>query len=274
MPKIVDKDEMRTAILDAAMSVFVAKGYHGASISNVAVAAGLGKGTLYLYFDSKDALTTALVERHFAMISDGIMSAAPCETLKAFLDDLSGTLDVPAEQASFHRVFFEVFGPSFASDAFSETIAGFFDKLGSHYARRIAHLQANGEIATHRDAPALGRVIASMLDGIILHQGLFSISKRRHRRMIKEAVTVLGDGLRAGKDIGTRTHSSAARRDREGNDTVEVQSTTDLSTGEAEPTLRPDKPVRKRPRKSVKRLAEKGDPPEQFDFLQQWPGET
>lgn len=269
MPRIVNRDEMRTAILDAAMSVFVAKGYHGASISNVAVAAGLGKGTLYLYFDSKDALTTALVERHFASISDRITDAKPCETLAAFLDDLRGTLDVSAEQASFHRVFFEVFGPSFASDEFSRTTTRFFDRLGAHYARRIAHLQTIGEIAAEHDAAALGRVFASMLDGVILHQGLFNISARRQRRMIGEAVTVLGhgllqgSGLRQGSGLAQGSHPDAAQAmpdTQDGNDTQE--------------TLRPAKPARKRPRKAAERPADKAEPPEQFDFLQQWSGGT
>lgn len=271
MPKIVDREEMRTSILDAAMSVFVSKGYHRASISNVAMAAGLGKGTLYLYFDSKDALTTALVERHFAEISDLIIGAAPCETLEAFLDELTGTLDVPAEQASFHRVFFEVFGPSFASDAFSKTIARFFDRLGAHYARRIAHLQGIGEIAAHHDAPALGRAFAGMLDGVVLHQGLFNISARRQRRMIREAVTVLGQGLRE----GSRPAAAQGMLDVQDDNNAEVvRPPTGRSRDEDEPAMKADRPVRKPARKSVKHPSEPVAAPEQFDFLEQWPRET
>lgn len=195
MPKIVDKEKMRHDILDAAMSVFADKGYHGASVSSVAEAAGLAKGTLYIYFESKDAMRAAIVDRYFAGVAEQVMGEALCETLEAFLDELKSTMDVPAEEASFHRVFFEVFGPSFASDAFTDHVARFFNKLGSHYAKQIAHLQKNGEIAKHHDAPSLGRVLVSMLDGVVLHRGLFGISVRRHRRMIADAVTVLGGGL-------------------------------------------------------------------------------
>lgn len=196
MPKIVDKEKMRHDILDAAMRVFAEKGYHAASVSNVAEAAGLAKGTLYIYFESKDTMTTAIVDRHFASIEEKITEGGLCKTLDDFLEELKHTMDGPAEQASFHRVFFEVFGPSFASDEFTDHVARFFNRLGSHYAKQIAYLQKTGEVAEHHSAPSLGRVLASMLDGVVLHRGLFSISARRHRRMISDAVSLLGAGLR------------------------------------------------------------------------------
>lgn len=187
---------MRNAILDSAMNVFAEKGLHAATVSNVAEAAGLAKGTLYIYFESKDALTTAIVNRHFASISQQILGGGPCETLDAFLQKLQRTMDVPAEQAAFYRVFFEVFGPSFASDSFTKNVARFFDRLGAHYAGQISHLQTIGEVAEHHNASSIGRVLASMLDGVVLHQGLFGFSARQHRRMTRDAVAMLGGGLR------------------------------------------------------------------------------
>ncbi|MDW3181597.1 TetR/AcrR family transcriptional regulator [Roseobacter sp.] len=196
MPKIVDKAKMRDTILDAAMTVFAEHGIHASSVSDIALAAGLAKGTLYLYFDSKEAMTTAIVDRHFAALEAQIACGAPGETLNGFLEDLRRTMDIPTEQSSFHRVFFEVFGPSFASDAFTSHVAGFFDRLGAHYAERITRLQDLGEITPHHHAPSIGRVLASMMDGVVLHRGLFDIAEPRHQRMIREAVAVLGDGLR------------------------------------------------------------------------------
>lgn len=196
MPKIVDKSEMQDAIIDAALRVFADKGFHAATISNVAEAAGLGKGTIYIYFESKNTLATAIVDRYFLNISQQIMSKEPWDTLDAFMEELRQTMDVSAEQASFHRLFFEIFGPSFGSDEFAKTVATFFDKLGSYYAKQIAHLQAVGEVAKHHDAISTGRVFSSMLDGIILHQGLFGISAKHHEKMVYEAIKVLGLGLR------------------------------------------------------------------------------
>lgn len=196
MPKIVDKEKMRHDIMEAAMSVFADKGYHAASVKDVADAAGLAKGTFYIYFESKDAMTVAIVDRHFAAITEQITGGALSDTLDDFLEELRETMDVSADQASFHRVFFEVFGPSFASDEFTGHIARFFDRVGARYAEQIAYLQKRGEIADHYNGTSIGRVLASMLDGVVLHRGLFGISQRRHQRMTKEAVAMLGSGLR------------------------------------------------------------------------------
>ena len=56
----------REQILDAAASAFVAKGVSTATMDDVAAAAGVAKGTVYLYFRSKDALVTGLVGRYGA----------------------------------------------------------------------------------------------------------------------------------------------------------------------------------------------------------------
>ena len=49
-------DDKRRIILDAALRVFAAKGYHGTTVPDVADAAGVGTGTLYRYFANKEAL--------------------------------------------------------------------------------------------------------------------------------------------------------------------------------------------------------------------------
>ena len=177
MPKIVDKVEMRNSILDAVTRVYTTKGYHAATIADVAEEAGLGKGTLYLYFKNKEAMTTALVERHFVFIEEKYMSAPLPESLDAFVKELSATVSIPDEHARFIRVFFEVFGPSFASEEFTKNIAEFFERMGNHYAKAITHLQAAGEVRESIDAALFGRALASLIDGIILHRGLFGISK-------------------------------------------------------------------------------------------------
>lgn len=48
-------------ILDGARTVFLADGFDGASMSDIARAAGVSKGTLYVYFASKEDLFAALI---------------------------------------------------------------------------------------------------------------------------------------------------------------------------------------------------------------------
>jgi len=53
-------DDKRRRILDAALKTFAARGYHGTSVPEVAEAAGVGVGTLYRYFEDKNALVNEL----------------------------------------------------------------------------------------------------------------------------------------------------------------------------------------------------------------------
>ena len=52
------------AILSATAQVLVKRGYEGANTNRIAEAAGVSVGSLYQYFPSKEALVTALIERH------------------------------------------------------------------------------------------------------------------------------------------------------------------------------------------------------------------
>jgi AcrR family transcriptional regulator len=54
------------AILDAALEVFAANGFAAARLDEVAERAGVGKGTLYLYFESKEALFEGVI-RHWVV---------------------------------------------------------------------------------------------------------------------------------------------------------------------------------------------------------------
>src|ERR1700722_19236999 len=58
---VVLSPEKRAQILSGAADVFAADGYEGASMARIATVAGVSKGTLYNYFDSKAALFTAHV---------------------------------------------------------------------------------------------------------------------------------------------------------------------------------------------------------------------
>src|SRR5882724_7997705 len=52
----------RRQIMEGARVVFLAQGFDAASMGEIARQAGVSKGTLYVYFDSKEALFEAIVE--------------------------------------------------------------------------------------------------------------------------------------------------------------------------------------------------------------------
>jgi AcrR family transcriptional regulator len=58
-------DERPAQILDAALDVFASKGFQAATMQEVAEAAGITKGTIYLYFPGKTELFLATVRAPF-----------------------------------------------------------------------------------------------------------------------------------------------------------------------------------------------------------------
>jgi len=59
IPIAMDSDKRRQ-IIEGARAVFLALGFDAASMSDIARKAGVSKGTLYVYFDSKEALFQAI----------------------------------------------------------------------------------------------------------------------------------------------------------------------------------------------------------------------
>jgi AcrR family transcriptional regulator len=55
------KDARPAELLDAALDVFFEKGFAAARLDDIAARAGVSKGTVYLYFDSKEEIFEALV---------------------------------------------------------------------------------------------------------------------------------------------------------------------------------------------------------------------
>jgi AcrR family transcriptional regulator len=57
------KDERAPEILDAALACFAEKGFAACRMEDIAGRAGISKGTIYLYFESKEAVFKALAQR-------------------------------------------------------------------------------------------------------------------------------------------------------------------------------------------------------------------
>jgi AcrR family transcriptional regulator len=75
-PRQKRSQETVDAILAATAQVLVRHGYEGANTNRIAEAAGVSVGSLYQYFPSKEALVTALIERHMESMWEIIREAA------------------------------------------------------------------------------------------------------------------------------------------------------------------------------------------------------
>ncbi|MCL6456997.1 MAG: TetR/AcrR family transcriptional regulator, partial [Gorillibacterium sp.] len=75
-PKVSDnyKEERRIAILEAALQCFAEKGYRSATIDDIARRLGVSKGSVYLYFSTKEDIYTRIMQERMERTVGGIRS--------------------------------------------------------------------------------------------------------------------------------------------------------------------------------------------------------
>jgi AcrR family transcriptional regulator len=72
-----DDSTKRRQIIDGARAVFLAQGFDAASMGEIARAAGVSKGTLYVYFENKEQLFEAIVHEQCQAHAEGLFDLKP-----------------------------------------------------------------------------------------------------------------------------------------------------------------------------------------------------
>ena len=75
--KPAEDSAKRRQIVEGARAVFLAQGFDAASMSDIARAAGVSKGTLYVYFENKEQLFVAIVEEECLGHAEGVFDLNP-----------------------------------------------------------------------------------------------------------------------------------------------------------------------------------------------------
>src|SRR6266568_9506826 len=104
-------EKRRCAILRAARAVFARQGYASTVVDDIAAQAGIAKGTLYLYFPSKEQIyLAALIEeaRQLDAESRAAMSAAP-----TWREKLGAYLQVRLNYFETHQDFLRIYMSEF-----------------------------------------------------------------------------------------------------------------------------------------------------------------
>ena len=107
--------DKKTQLLDAAKAVFTEHGIAGGTIDQITGRAGVGKGTFYLYFRTKDDVIKALQQRHWEVLLE---AAAQAES-RLDGDDWWNGIDVfidtviafNMEHRDWHRLVVQGWGP-------------------------------------------------------------------------------------------------------------------------------------------------------------------
>jgi AcrR family transcriptional regulator len=90
---ITKGERTRAVVLDAAKRLFVANGYHGTSMRQIADEAGLALGGIYNHFGNKEDIFVAiLAERHPFLVVLPAVQAAQGDTVEALVRDAAGRM--------------------------------------------------------------------------------------------------------------------------------------------------------------------------------------
>lgn len=130
--------DKRRQIIGGAREVFRAKGYEGAAMDAIAKAAGVSKGTLYVYFANKDELFETLITEERRALADALERLKPQgetfrENLRQFAIDFCGLLTAEGHMSAIRMVIGAV-------EKFPQVGAMFFSYGAEHGVTRLSEV--------------------------------------------------------------------------------------------------------------------------------------
>lgn len=168
----------KTTILKAAAQVFAEKGYAATRIIEVARAAQVGKGTIYEYFSSKEALFFAVFEEMMAAAGRTIAGAAEnlsggfCACMQALSDGIVSSWLEDLEMYALVMEFWSATASSPAGDRFRASFLNGYAELRSVVGDLIRKGQARGEVAMAIDVEAVAASLVGTWDALLLQAWL------------------------------------------------------------------------------------------------------
>ncbi len=168
---VTTRGDKRLRLVTAATAVFAERGYASTRVADIAERAGVGKGTVYEYFSSKEELLFAVFESINADISSRMNGAlaAGGSSEEQLLNLLHLGAEVISEQVDLQPVILDFWAASRGKD-FEETyrravVASYslFRNLVSDFIREE---QDRGGFKTSVDADALAAVVVATVDGL------------------------------------------------------------------------------------------------------------
>ncbi len=190
-------EQRRSAILDGAQEVFTKQGIGKARMDDIARQTGLSKGTLYLYFENKESLVIAILERIFSRAFRRLESqAAPEPTaeqavLRFTEDAIRGYLGM----LRMTPIVFEFLSLAFRNKTVQKAMKSYLNR----YMKRLVPIIERGvETKEFRDIDAgeVAVAIAAILEGTVLLWA-YDRSLVDVERHIRSSIRVLFDGVRS-----------------------------------------------------------------------------
>jgi AcrR family transcriptional regulator len=159
-------EERRAGILDAALAVFSAGGFHASSIDDIAREAGISKALIYEHFDSKQGLYADLLEHNANELFERLGSALAGVEVEAGAERLATGLDAFFAFVEERRDAWRILFRDVADPETSAVLDRMLEQVTGLVAALIA--QDPGARAREKDESEQAiRVLAQMLVGAV-----------------------------------------------------------------------------------------------------------
>ena len=162
----------RSEILEAATTIFSEKGFHAATLDDVAAGAGVSKGSIYNHFDSKESIIDALTQQWGALEDETFSLAGRSGSPAAALGEVSKMTIGRMRRHGFRdSVRLELF--LWAEALVNPRIGRSQRELATEWRRRVRELveaaQEAGEIDRRVDGEAVAVFLGSFFMGLYMH---------------------------------------------------------------------------------------------------------
>lgn len=157
------REQSRVKILMAALEIFAEKGYPSASVQQISMKAGMAKGSIYHYFESKEAILEAVIRNGLSEF-EHIMAAVhqqqdPAGQLKALIE-LS--FDSIRQRRDFWKLYFSLLTQLSLPGSITEILGPLITEVYGFTEKLLQELGVQ--------QPAIeARVLAAAMDGAFLH---------------------------------------------------------------------------------------------------------
>lgn len=192
-----DPSDKRERILRAAIRVFARKGFYATRVSEIAKAAGVADGTIYLYFKNKDDVLISLFQERVGRLVEELRREASADA--PVLERLNRIIAIQLGQLEGRRDLAEVVTVNLrqSTKLLKQYAVPLFTQYMSVVAQLVEEGQAKGELRADVSPDVVARALWGSLDGVLLTWTMTDGDSASLRRAAHDLSTLYVEGLRA-----------------------------------------------------------------------------
>lgn len=180
------KEIARSNILQASIKVFSQKGFHGATMNEIAKEVGVSKGTLYTYFKSKEDILNEI----WIVSSQNILDLKKTYKGRDFTEVLEELYDMMVESPGL-QLSFEVTSISQQNEKIKKINQKSYKSKLESMKIFIQDQQENGSVRKDLDADLLAQILTGLYTDVAVQLLIGLDNEEVHEKWIKSVKSIL-----------------------------------------------------------------------------------